>query len=220
MSLPLINHLSEPHHWVEAILQIVTTDRLRKITCHTRFRFELELCSYPNSLGWSRLNNAFREIANTLEGPDEKPEPVLNPLSATSTKFDPIAPPQVLGKLSDKGHCQVPIHARFPRRYCIITLVGLCFHAFDTLSTKLSGIPAVQNNASLPICDDRNYKGGTRSSDMDLGLLDDISKFLEGRMARLETGQHEGFWRRCCQGTQKKNPQAPMFIALSSFFYI
>ena len=81
MRLSLIQ-LRQPSHWIEPILQTVTSARIRKITFDTDFPTgATDLESVVNLQSWSRLDAAFLGMAHALDPIDEKLELVFHALA-------------------------------------------------------------------------------------------------------------------------------------------
>lgn len=81
MRLSLIQ-LRHPSHWIEPILQTVTSNRVRKITFETDFPIPVtEIDSGINVQSWSRLDAIFLRMANALDSTDTKLELVFNALA-------------------------------------------------------------------------------------------------------------------------------------------
>lgn len=110
MRLSLIQ-LRQPSHWLEPILQTVTSSLVHKITFETDFPMTAtEIDSGINLQSWSRLDAIFLRMANTLDHTGQKLEIVFNALI-----------PNVLGELNpvDPGRflerCRTKAIVRFER---------------------------------------------------------------------------------------------------------
>lgn len=81
MRLSLIQ-LRQPSHWIEPILQTVTSTRVRKITFDTDFpTSSTDLDSVINLQSWSRLDATFLRMAHALDSADDKLELVFHALT-------------------------------------------------------------------------------------------------------------------------------------------
>jgi len=110
MRLSLIQ-LRQPSHWIEPILQTVTSAHVRKITFETDFPIAAtDIDSGINISSWSRLDAIFLRMADTLDQTGEKLELIFNALA-----------PNTLGELSsvDPGRflekCRAKATVRFER---------------------------------------------------------------------------------------------------------
>ena len=110
MRLSLIQ-LRQPSHWIEPILQTVTSTRVRKITFEADFPTTVaDIDSGINISSWSRLDAVFLRMANALEQTNQKLELVFKVLT-----------PDVLGELNpiDPGRflegCRTKAIVRFER---------------------------------------------------------------------------------------------------------
>lgn len=81
MRLSLIQ-LRQPSHWIEPILQTVTSTRVRKITFDTDFPTSAtDIDSVINLESWSRLEATFLRMAHALDSADDKLELLFHALA-------------------------------------------------------------------------------------------------------------------------------------------
>lgn len=74
--------LRQPSHWIEPILQTVTSTRVRKITFDTDFpTTATDIDSVINLESWSRLDSAFLRMAQALDSADDKLELIFHALA-------------------------------------------------------------------------------------------------------------------------------------------
>lgn len=110
MQLSLIQ-LRRPSHWIEPILQTVTSTRVRRITFDTDFpSTTADIDSGIDILSWSRLDTIFMNMADVLCQADGRLELVFNALvPEVLGKFNPVYPGRFL-----EG-CRTKATVRFER---------------------------------------------------------------------------------------------------------
>jgi hypothetical protein len=75
-------HLRQPDHWIEEILQTVTSNRVRKITLNADFPFFVSNVNPRIDIhSWYGLDAMFLTMANRLDGTGEKLEVVFKALA-------------------------------------------------------------------------------------------------------------------------------------------
>jgi hypothetical protein len=105
MRLSLIQ-LRQPSHWIEPILQTVTSTHVRKITFETDFpMITADIDSGINIPSWSRLDAIFLRMANMLDPTNEKLELVFNALvpDVPGEELDPVDPGRFLERCRTKA---------------------------------------------------------------------------------------------------------------------
>lgn len=109
MRLSLIQ-LRQPSHWIEPILQTVTSNHIHKITFETDFHISAaDIDSGINIQSWSRLDGIFLRMANALDSTDRKLELVFNALPSASETLSPVNPGRFLEA------CRAKATVRFER---------------------------------------------------------------------------------------------------------
>ena len=104
MQLSLIQ-LRQPSHWIEPILQTVTSTHVRKITFEADLPMAAaEVDSGINIPSWSRLDAIFLRMANALKPTDEKLELVFSALMMNDFgEHNPAGPARFLEKCRAKA---------------------------------------------------------------------------------------------------------------------
>jgi len=110
MRLSLIQ-LRQPSHWIEPILQTVTSTHVRKITFETDFSIPpTDIDSGINISSWSRLDTIFLRMANALDPTGNKLELIFNTLTPNATgEPNPVNPGRFLEA------CRAKATVRFER---------------------------------------------------------------------------------------------------------
>jgi len=108
-------YLKQPNHWIEAILQTVTSTRVRKIT------FDTDIPSAAADIGstinlnlrsWVSLDIMFLKMASRLSGAEEKLEVVFNAVETDDPEvFNPVAVGRFLERCRTKATVRFE-HAR------------------------------------------------------------------------------------------------------------
>jgi hypothetical protein len=106
-------YLKQPNHWIEAILQTVTSTRVRKITFDTDFpsaAADIGSTINLNLRSWSSLDLMFLKMASRLSGAEEKLEVVFNAVETDDPEvFNPVA----VGRFLER--CRTKATVRFER---------------------------------------------------------------------------------------------------------
>ena len=90
--------LRQPSHWLEPILQTVTSTRVKKITFDTDFpSAAADIDSAIDVHSWSRLDVMFLKMAHMLDPADGKLELVFNAMAPNALReFEPVDPGRFL----------------------------------------------------------------------------------------------------------------------------
>jgi hypothetical protein len=110
MQLSLIQ-LRRPSHWIEPILQTVTSNQVRKIVFNADFpSTTADIYSGINISSWSALDAMFLGMANALCPTDGRLELVFNALAPEVLgEFNPVYPGRFLES------CRTKAMVRFER---------------------------------------------------------------------------------------------------------
>jgi hypothetical protein len=77
--------LRQPSHWIEPILQTVTSAHVNKITFEADFpTVTVDIPSGVNLQSWSELDMVFLKMANTLDSTNQKLELVFKALAPSA----------------------------------------------------------------------------------------------------------------------------------------
>lgn len=90
-------HLRQPSHWIEPILQTVTSNRVRKITFDTDFPTSAtNMDTVINLESWTGLDTTFSRMADALDSVDDKLELVFHALAPKVEESNPVDPGRFL----------------------------------------------------------------------------------------------------------------------------